>query len=119
MTSRGRSFRFATSPNLGPLSGQDAFDWSSTAQKLIYRTLLRSIHANKKIADDDIRASALAWTLVHPTRLTHGPAQGTFRADDRLPMKGNPTISRADAAALLHRAAHGDEWIDRSPVITD
>lgn len=34
-------------------------------------------------------------------------------------MKGNPTISRADVAAFMHRAVHGREWVHRSPVITD
>lgn len=95
------------------------FDWSSTAQKLIYGTLLRSLYADKAIADEDIRSSGLDWTVVLPTKLTHGPAKGTFLADDRLPMKGNPSISRADVAAFMHRAAHGNEWIHRSPVITD
>ncbi|WP_416974809.1 NAD(P)-dependent oxidoreductase [Streptomyces sp. 4F14] len=95
------------------------FAESSSTQKAIYRTLLRSIYADKKIADEYIRSSALDWTVVYPTRLTHGPAQGTYSAGDHLPMKGNPTISRADVAAFLHRAAHGTEWIRRSPVITD
>ncbi|MFF3332895.1 NAD(P)-dependent oxidoreductase [Streptomyces sp. NPDC002888] len=95
------------------------FDWSSGRQKLIYRTLLRSLYADKVIADERIRSSGLDWTVVYPTRLTHGPARGAFRADDRLPMKGNPTISRADVAAFMHQAAHGGEWIHRSPVITD
>ncbi|MFJ9740338.1 NAD(P)-dependent oxidoreductase [Streptomyces sp. NPDC101166] len=93
--------------------------WASVPQKAIYRTLLRSIYANKEIADDAIRASGLDWTVVYPTRLTHGPARGTYRADDRLPMKGNPTISRADVAAFMHRAVHGSEWIGRSAVISD
>ncbi|MDX3457387.1 SDR family oxidoreductase [Streptomyces sp. ME02-8801-2C] len=93
--------------------------WSSPAQKLIYRTLLRSIYANKKIADDSIRSSGLDWTVVYPTRLTDGPAAGTYRADDRLPMKGNPTISRADVAAFMHRAVHDGDWIHRTAVISD
>ncbi|MDQ0749142.1 NAD(P)-dependent oxidoreductase [Streptomyces coeruleorubidus] len=97
----------------------DTFGWSSSAQKLIYGTLLRSIYADKAIADESIRSSGLDWTLVYPTRLTHGPARGTYRADDRLPMKGNPTISRADVAAFMHRAAHGREWINRTAVISD
>lgn len=95
------------------------YAWASTAQKLIYRTVTRAIYADKEIADERIRNSGLDWTVVLPTRLTHGPAKGTFHADDRLPMKGNPAISRADVAAFMHRAAHGDEWIHRSPVITD
>jgi putative NADH-flavin reductase len=97
----------------------DTFGWSSSAQKLIYGTLLRSIYADKAIADESIRSSGLDWTLVYPTRLTHGPARGTYRADDRLPMKGNPTISRADVAAFMHLAAHGREWINRTAVISD
>jgi hypothetical protein len=57
--------------------------------------------------------------VVYPTKLTHGPAKGTYSAGDRLPMKGNPTISRADVAAFMHQAAHGSEWVQRSAVITD
>ncbi|MEU9668439.1 NAD(P)-binding oxidoreductase [Streptomyces bobili] len=95
------------------------FGWSSSAQKLIYGTLLRSIYADKAIADESIRSSGLDWTVVYPTRLTDGPAKGTYRADDRLPMKGNPTISRADVAAFLHAAARGGEWIHRTAVISD
>jgi uncharacterized protein YbjT (DUF2867 family) len=95
------------------------FEWSSGPQKLIYRTLLRSVYANKEISDESIRSSGLDWTLVYPTRLTHDPAKGTYRAGDRLPMKGNPTISRADVAAFMHQAAHGSEWIHRTAVISD
>ncbi|MEU6906776.1 NAD(P)-dependent oxidoreductase [Streptomyces coeruleorubidus] len=95
------------------------FAWASGPQKVIYRTLLRAIYANKEIADDSIRSSGLDWTVVYPTRLTHGPSKGAYRAGDRLPMKGNPTISRADVAAFMHRAAHGSEWIRRSAVISD
>ncbi|MFC9504462.1 NAD(P)-dependent oxidoreductase [Streptomyces sp. NPDC057002] len=95
------------------------FDWSSTTQKAIYRTLLRALYADKEIADERIRSSGLDWTVVYPTRLTHGPAKGTYNAGDRLPMKGNPIISRADVATFMHQTAHGSEWIHRSPVISD
>ncbi|WP_202919011.1 hypothetical protein [Saccharothrix deserti] len=46
-------------------------------------------------------------------------AKGTYSVGDRLPMRGNPTISRADVAAFMHQAAHGSEWGRRSAVITD
>ncbi|MFF0156907.1 NAD(P)-dependent oxidoreductase [Streptomyces sp. NPDC005263] len=95
------------------------YDWASTAQKLIYRTVTRAIYADKEIADERIRNSGLDWTVVLPTRLTHGPAQGTFHAGDRLPMKGNPAISRADVAAFMYQTVRGDEWVHRSAVITD
>lgn len=95
------------------------YDWASTTQKAIYRTLLRAIYADKEIADDHVRTSGLDWTVVYPTRLTHGPATGNYSAGDRLPMKGNPTISRADVAAFMHQSAHSSEWIHHSPVISD
>lgn len=95
------------------------FAWSSTPQKLIYGTLLRSLYADKTIADESIRSSGLDWTIVLPTKLTNAPAKGTYHADDRLPMKGNPSISRADVAAFMHQAVHGGEWSRRSPVISD
>lgn len=104
---------------LSPFGVGHTLTWSSPAQKLIYRTLLRSIYRNKETADDSIRSSRLDWTLVYPTRLTHGPATGTYRADDRLPMRGNPTISRADVAAFMHRAAHNGDWIHCTAVISD
>ncbi|MDX3374705.1 NAD(P)-dependent oxidoreductase [Streptomyces anulatus] len=93
--------------------------WSSPTQKLIYWTLLRSIYANKKAADESIRSSRLDWTLVYPTRLTREAPTGAYRAADRLPMKGNPTISRADVADFMHRAVHSGDWSHRTAVISD
>ncbi|MFE4825055.1 NAD(P)-dependent oxidoreductase [Streptomyces sp. NPDC056704] len=92
---------------------------ASAVQKTMYCTFLRNIYANKELSENAIRSSGLDWTLVYPTLLTKGPAKGTYRADDRLPMKGNPKISRADAAAFMHKAAHSSEWIHRDAVITD
>jgi putative NADH-flavin reductase len=95
------------------------YQWASAAQKAIYRTITRAIYADKEIADERIRDSDLDWTIVLPTRLTHGPALGAYSVGDRLPMKGNPAISRADVADFMHRAVHSDEWVRRSPVISD
>ncbi|MET9037387.1 NAD(P)-dependent oxidoreductase [Streptomyces mirabilis] len=97
----------------------DTYKSASAVQKAMYRTFLRNIYANKELSENAIRSSGLDWTLVYPTLLTKGPAKGTYRADDRLPMKGNPKISRADVAAFMHKAAHSPEWIHRDAVITD
>lgn len=97
----------------------DSYQQASTSQKLMYKTFLRSIYADKKASEESICSSSLAWTVVYPTRLTHGPAKGTYQAADRIVMKGNPTISRADVAAFMHQAVHSTEWIHRFPVITD
>jgi hypothetical protein len=42
-----------------------------------------------------IRSSGLDWTVVHPTPLTHGPANGAYSAGDRLPMRATrPSAAR-------------------------
>lgn len=97
----------------------DTIGAATVTQKFMYRTLLRGVYANKKIADGRIRSSGLDWTLVYPTALTNGPARGTYRVDDRLRMKGAPRISRADVAAFMLQAAHNSEWIQRDAVITN
>ncbi|MDT0341463.1 NAD(P)-dependent oxidoreductase [Streptomyces litchfieldiae] len=97
----------------------DTYRSASPVQKVMYRTFLRDIYANKEISEKAIRSSGLDWTLVYPTTLTKGPAKGTYRVGERLPMRGHPTISRADVADFMHKAAHSPEWIRRDAVITD
>jgi putative NADH-flavin reductase len=97
----------------------ETFYQASILQKLIYATLLRSIYSDKNASEHMIRVSGLDWTIVYPTRLTHSPELGRYQAADRLLMKGNPTISRADVASFMHDAVHSDDWVNRSPVITD
>lgn len=92
---------------------------ANVLQKIGYRTFLRWMYADKRIADQRIRESGLDWTLVYPTGLTNGPAKGSYRVGDRLPMKGAPMIRRAQVAAFMHQAAHGSEGIRRDAVITD
>lgn len=96
----------------------DTYESASPAQKVMYRTFLRDIYANKELSEQLIRTSDVEWTLVYPTTLTNGPAQGTYRVGDRLPMKGAPTISRADVGAFLHEACR-TEWVRRDAVLTD
>jgi putative NADH-flavin reductase len=90
----------------------------SLVQKLLYGTVMRSLFADKSVADEVIRAGALDWTLVYPVALTHGPATGTYRSGDTLPMKGLPRMSRADVADFMLTAAVGTEWIRRTAVLS-
>jgi putative NADH-flavin reductase len=97
----------------------DSLDQTSTAQKIAYRTVLRSLFADKAIADDLIRAGGQDWTLVYPVTLTNGPAtNGSYRAGDRLPMRGMPKISRADVATFMLTAAADRSWIHRTAVLS-
>lgn len=97
----------------------DTFASASVAQKAMYTTFLRAIYADKDISEKTLRAGGLDLTLVYPTTLTNAPAKGTYKVDDRLPMKGAPTISRADVGHFLHLAVHDPAWIGRDAVLTD
>ncbi|MGI5378800.1 NAD(P)-dependent oxidoreductase [Streptomyces sp. CA-251387] len=97
----------------------DTYRSASAMQKVMYSTFLRNLYANKETSEKAIRSSGLDWTLVYPTMLTKGPAKGSYLVGERLPMKGNPTISRADVADFMYKAAHSPEWIHRDAVITD
>lgn len=97
----------------------DTFAPASRLQKLFYRTFLRGIYADKAASERTLRSAGLDLTIVYPTALTNGPALGTYDVGDRLPMRGNPTISRADVADFLHLAVHDPAWTGRDAVLTD
>lgn len=97
----------------------DTFAAASPLQKLFYRTFLRAIYADKAASEKTLRRAGLDLTIAYPTALTHGPAQGSYTVGDRLPMRGNPTISRADVAHFLHLTVHDSAWIGRDAVLTD
>nr|WP_064569844.1 NAD(P)-binding oxidoreductase [Gordonia sp. LAM0048] len=97
----------------------DTFTSASLVQKVMYKTFLRGIYADKAVSEETLRAAGLALTLVYPTTLTNGPANGIYKVDDRLPMKGAPTISRADVGHFLHLAVHEPAWIGRDAVLSD
>jgi len=65
------------------------------------RTLLRGIYADKIVGERIVRESGLEWTIVQPAGLTNGARTGRYRAAERLPLSGLPTISRADVAHFL------------------
>ena len=69
--------------------------------RMFVRTLLRRIYADKAIGEAAIRQSSLDWTIVHPVGLTNGPRTGRTRIAEHLPLRGFPTVSRADVAAVM------------------
>ena len=69
--------------------------------RLFMRTLLRDVYADKKAGDDLLRRSGLDWTLVSPTGLSNRAGTGTYRAGERLTLRGFPTVSRSDVALFI------------------
>jgi uncharacterized protein YbjT (DUF2867 family) len=79
--------------------------WSDTPflPRLFIRTLLRHVYADKGAGEAAILGSALDWTIVHPTGLTNGPRTERVRVAEHLPLRGFPTVSRADVASVMLR----------------
>ena len=71
--------------------------------RLMIRLLLKDIYADKIAGEQHILRSDLDWTLVQPAQLTDGPLTRTYRAGERLVLRGMPKISRADAAHFIIR----------------
>lgn len=69
--------------------------------RLMIRFLLNDIYADKIAGEQHILRSDLDWTLVQPAQLTDGPLTGTYRAGERLRLRGMPKISRADTAHFI------------------
>jgi putative NADH-flavin reductase len=86
--------------------------------RLMIGVLLKDIYADKVIAEDAVRRSALDWTLVHPTMLTSGPKSGRYRVGERLALRGIPKISRADVADFLLHQLSDAAWIGKTVVIS-
>lgn len=97
----------------------ETFDDANWIQKVMYRTFLRDIYANKADAEVMLRASDLDWTLVYPSALVNGPMTGNYQVDDHVEMKFVARISRADVAHFMARCVHDDQWIRRDAVITN
>ena len=85
---------------------------------IMYRVLLGDIFADKKAAEEKLRASALDWTIVYPVLLTNGPLTGRYRVAERLDLHGMPKISRADVAHFILTEAESRTFVHKVAVIS-
>lgn len=69
--------------------------------RIVIRVFLSSIYADKVAGEAEIQRSDLDWTLVQPAQLTDGPLTRSYRAGERLALRGLPKISRADTAHFI------------------
>ena len=71
---------------------------------------LRHYLVAKKLADDRLRASPLAWTILRPGRLTNEPGSGKVRTDAAAGRGfdiSRENVADCIAAALQHPGARG------------
>ena len=95
----------------------ETFSQAGFIQKIIFRTFLKNIYADKVKAEAQIRKSNLDWTLVYPVLLTDSPRTGNYKTGERLPMKGMPKISRADVADFMLRELVEKTFLKKSPIL--
>jgi len=96
----------------------DSINDASPIQKFFFRTVLRSIYADKEKADAMIQASSLQWAVVRPVALTNGPRTGNYRVGEHLRLRGFPKVSRADVADFMIRELTERAWVRKTVVIT-
>ena len=93
--------------------GGFVYDW------LIKPVFLRTIYQDKDRQEAIIRASTLEWIIVRPTVLADEPATGKVHATVDLRGFHGGKISRADVAAFVVAQTGSDEWLRRTPLITE
>ncbi len=95
----------------------DAIRHVPLVPRLMARTMLKNIYADKLAGEDLIRLSGLDWTIVQPAALTDGPLTGRYRAGERLDVSGMPKISRADVAHFLLSQVDDRKYVRKSVVL--
>jgi putative NADH-flavin reductase len=104
---------------LSALGVGETFVQANFFQKIIFRTFLRSIYADKTRAEKQIHSSSLDWTLVYPVVLTNTAGTGNYKAAEVLSMKGMPKISRADVADFMVKQLTDNTYLKKAPVLME
>ncbi|GAB3782720.1 NAD(P)H-binding protein [Spirosoma horti] len=97
-----------------------SYEEASLPSKLIIKTLLSGVIAEKEKQEQAVRESGLDWTIVRPTSLTNGLVTGHYRLGEHLPFSrfDFPRISRADVAAFLLGQLDKDTYRQKAITIT-
>jgi putative NADH-flavin reductase len=102
-----------------------AFGLGSTWQdtpflpRLLMKTLLRDVYADKAAGEQLIRESDLAWTIVYPAGLTDAPRTGAARVGEHLALSGFPRVSRADVATVLLQQLADSKFVGKGILVAD
>jgi putative NADH-flavin reductase len=87
--------------------------------RLMHRTMLAGLFADKLAGEQILRRSGLDWTIVYPTILTNGPRTSRYRHGERLELRGLPRISRADVAEFVLKQLGEERLVKKGVVVSD
>lgn len=82
--------------------------------KPILIRVLREGYQDMQSMEDEVAQSGLKWTIVRPPMLTRGPHTGGIASSVGRNVRGRFSISRADLADYLLRAAGDDALIEKA-----
>lgn len=95
----------------------DSADQVPFAFKMLMKTVLKKVMADKNVQEDFVRASGLAWTIVRPGGLTNGPATGQYTAGTGADIRAGQ-VSRADVAHLILQELANPTYLQKAVAIT-
>jgi putative NADH-flavin reductase len=85
--------------------------------KLVMKTIMRKIIADKERQEKFVQTSGLDWVIVRPGELSNDPPTGdyTYGVDPSI-MAGK--VSRGDVAAFVLRNIHDDQFLHQAVAIS-
>ena len=95
----------------------DSKDQVPMAFKLVMKTVMRKIMADKDVQEQYVQDSGLDWVIIRPGGLSDDPASGAyiFGTDPSI-MAGR--VSRADVAAFVLQNLSDDQFLGQAVAIT-
>jgi len=86
--------------------------------RLMQRTLLADLFADKLAGEAVLKRSRLEWTIVYPSILTNGARTSGYRHGERLELRGLPRISRADVAEFVLLQLTDPSYVRKGAIVT-
>lgn len=86
---------------------------------LLLPLLLRKIYQDKNRQEAVIKRSDLDWTIVRPSVLSDRPGRQSYSAMTDLSAFHGGSIARADVAHFLVQQLSSDDWLRKTPLISD
>jgi putative NADH-flavin reductase len=77
----------------------------------LFGMIYPKLKADKVVAEAALMNSKLDWVIVRPPALSHTPATGKYLAAPRARVMPAKSLSHADCAAVLVKAATDAEWV--------
>jgi putative NADH-flavin reductase len=73
----------------------------SVIKPIVLERLMKDAFDDMRRCEEEVRGTALDWTILRPPQLVDKPATGRYRTATDLNLRGGRKISRADLAACM------------------